>query len=133
MDDAARWLERSRGICRQIGIKETYEDGEYDAFETLTSRFARASDMVLQKVFRSIDRVELEEGGTLLDVLNRAEKRGLVNSTDEFRQMRELRNEIAHEYRLEDLKELFSAVLEHSEKLMAIIAKTRKYCARYID
>lgn len=45
----------------------------------------------------------------------------------------ELRNEIAHEYRLEDLKELFSAVLEHSEKLMAIIAKTRQYCARYID
>jgi uncharacterized protein YutE (UPF0331/DUF86 family) len=88
---------------------------------------------VLQEVFRSIDRVELEEGVTLLDVLNRAEKRGLVHSTDEFRQMRELRNEIAHGYRLEDLKELFSAVLEHSEKLMAIIAKTRQYCARYID
>ena len=84
MDDAAKWLERSRGICQKIGIKESYEDGEYDAFETLTSRFARASDMLLQKVFRAIDRVELEEGGTLLDVLNRAEKRGLEQKNSTF-------------------------------------------------
>jgi len=131
MNDSERWLRRSHDICQTIGIKDSYEDDEYDAFETLTSRFARVSDMILQKVFRAIDHLELAEGGTLLDVLNRAEKRGLVGSTDEFRQIRELRNEIAHEYRLEELRQLFEAVLEHGEELFAIMDRIRAYCAKY--
>ena len=131
MGDAERWLRRSHEICQGIGIKEAYEDREYDAFETLTSRFARVSDMILQKVFRAIDHLELAEGGTLLDVLNRAEKRGLVGSTDEFRQIRELRNEITYEYRLEALKQLFEAVLEYGEELFAIMDRIRGYCAKY--
>jgi len=40
-------------------------------------------------------------------------------TSDQVRQIRELRNEIAHEYQLEELKELFSAVLGHSEQLTA--------------
>jgi len=40
-------------ICRGIGIKENYTGDEFDAFETLTARFARSSDMLIQKIFRS--------------------------------------------------------------------------------
>lgn len=130
--EAERWLRRSHAQCSQIAISSPLSDPEFDAFETLTSRFARVSDMVLQKVFRSIDRLELEDGGTLLDVLNRAEKRGLVTSADQFRELRELRNEIAHEYALDDLKVLFASVLEHTPTLFTILDSTRAYCSRYL-
>jgi hypothetical protein len=39
-------------------------------------------DVILNKVFRSIDAIELEDGGTLLDVVNRAEKRGIIDSAE---------------------------------------------------
>ena len=70
------WLRRSYEIGRKIGIKSEYSEEEFDALETLVSRFARTTDLIIHKVFRSIDRVELEDEGTLLDVVNRAEKRG---------------------------------------------------------
>ena len=41
------------------------------------SRYTRICDLLLQKVFRSTDAFELERSETMLDALNRAEKRGL--------------------------------------------------------
>ncbi|MGH8658023.1 MAG: hypothetical protein ACREV4_05995 [Gammaproteobacteria bacterium] len=76
MDSAIRWLSRSYQICSDIGIKGSYTPEEYDAFETLTSRYARAIDLMLRKVLRAVDAVELEIGGTLIDTINRAEKKG---------------------------------------------------------
>ena len=87
--------------------------------------------MILQKAFRGIDRVELESGGTLLDVLARAEKRGLIESLEQFRLLRELRNEIAHEYALADLVELFRSVKEQAPALFEIVDRIRAYCEQY--
>ena len=131
LDSAERWLQRSYSLCRDIDFTEELAEEQYDALETLTSRFARVSDMVLQKVFRNIDKLELEDGGTLLDALNRAEKRGLVESVDQFRLMRELRNEIAHEYSLDELQELFTRVRDYTPALFSIIGKIKAYCQRY--
>ena len=133
LTNAERWLKRSYRICRDIDFTEEFGEDDYDALETLTSRFARVSDMILQKMFRSIDRLELEDGGTLLDALNRAEKRGLVESVDQFRLMRELRNEIAHEYSLDELQELFTSVLEYTPMLFTTIDHIRVYCQRYSE
>jgi hypothetical protein len=131
LDEALFWLERSHGICKDIGIKEKYEAEEYDAFETLTSRFARTSDMVLQKVFRSIDRIEFEKEGTLLDVLNRSHKRGLIESIDEVREIRELRNDISHEYAPTNLKDIFADALKLSESLIEIIDRVKEYSQKF--
>ena len=131
LEDAERWLRRSYRMCREVDVEDALSEEDYDALETLTSRFARVSDMLLQKVFRSIDRLEFEESGTLLDALNRAEKRGLIESVDQFRLIRELRNEIAHEYSLDDLSELFRSVLNYTSLLFAMIDKVKAYCLRY--
>jgi uncharacterized protein YutE (UPF0331/DUF86 family) len=131
LDEALSWLDRSHGICKEIGIKEKFKAEEYDSFETLTSRFARISDMVIQKVFRSIDKIEFEKEGTLLDVLNRSHKRGLINSIDEIREIRELRNDIAHEYAPTDLKDLFGDTLRLSESLIEIITRVKEYSRKF--
>jgi len=131
LDEALYWLKRSYGICKEIGIKEKYKEEEYDAFETLTSRFARTSDMVLQKAFRSLDKIEFEKEGTLLDVLNRAHKRGLIESIDEVREIRELRNDIAHEYVPTNLKDIFGDTLKFSGSLLEIIERIKKYSQKF--
>ena len=131
LEEALRWLRRSYRICRDIGIKENYEEEEFDAFETLTARFSRSSDLLIQKIFRSIDKIEFEKEGTLLDVLNRSEKRGLIKSVDEVRAIREMRNEISHEYAPDDLKALFRGVLEYTEVIFGIVDRVKQYSEKF--
>jgi len=133
LEDSASWLRRSLKRCQKASGKRDLSAADLDAFEALTSRYARLSDMILQKLFRGLDRLELEDGGTLLDALNRAEKRGLVDSAAAFREIRELRNEIAHEYAQEDLRDLFESVLQHSPALLEIIRRAHEYARRYLS
>lgn len=41
--------------------------------------------------------------------------------------IRDLRNEITHEYKMSDITEIFEAVIEYSEKLLDIIEKAKNY------
>lgn len=116
-----------------IGLKEEYSEGELDLFENLTSRFARASDILIHKVFRALDAVELESGGTLIDVVNRAHKRELFDEVDEIREIKDIRNEIAHEYVQEDLAKVFADVLRLTPKLFEIFKQTSRYAEKYLD
>ena len=130
--DALRWLERSHGFCQKIRIKDTYTDEEYDHFETLTSRYARVTDMLISKVFRSLDRVEFLQSGTLIDVVNRAHKRNLIDSVDQLRSLKDLRNDIAHEYAHGNLPELFKEVFAVIPILQDIATKTTDYARQYL-
>ena len=55
LDEANKMLVYSYEACQEIGIKESYTLEELDKFEALTSRFARTSDMLIQRIFRLID------------------------------------------------------------------------------
>ena len=131
LEKALYWLKRSYGICKTIGIKEEYEEAEFDAIENLTGRFARVSDMLIQKIFRSIDKIEFEEEGSLLDVLNRSHKKGLIKSIDEIREIRELRNDIVYEYTPTDMEELFAQKLKSTTSIFEIIDRVKKYTAKF--
>ena len=133
LDEAVRWLRRSEAICKEIDVTGERKEEEHDALEAFSSRFARVSDMVVQRAFRGIDRAELEEPGSVLDVLARAEKRGLIESVEQFRLIREVRNEVAHEYLLQDLGELFQSVKDYTPMLLRSIDKVRAYCEKYGD
>jgi hypothetical protein len=125
------WLRRSYKRCTDIGIKTNYTEVEFDHFENLTSRYARTTDLLVNKVLRSLDAVEFVAGGTLIDVVNRTEQRGIIDSVSEIRTIKDLRNEIAHEYEIGDLRELFDAVLQTVPKLLAISERTIAYCEKY--
>ena len=131
MDKSIAWLKRSFASCSRIGIRESYSEDEFDDFENLVGRYARTIDTIVNKVFRSIDSMELEDGGTMIDIVNRAEKRGLVRSADRVRELKDLRNDIVHEYETDDLRSLFKATMEAVPELFAIAEKTRAYCARF--
>lgn len=130
-DEAAHWLKRSYAICCDFAGEDRYTEEQYDAFEALTGRFARLSDMLLQRVFRLIDRLEFEDSGTLIDTVHRAEKRGLIRSADLMREIRELRNEIAHEYASSDLRAMFQDVVHVTPELFTIVENIHSYCKRF--
>ncbi|HJW87689.1 MAG TPA: hypothetical protein VJ440_13735 [Candidatus Brocadiaceae bacterium] len=53
LEKAQQVLQYSHDTCAGIGIKEDYTFDEMDRFEAFTSRFARLSDLLIQKIFRS--------------------------------------------------------------------------------
>lgn len=126
-------LEWSLARCQSVSIeKESMPELEdLEKFESLTARFARFNDILLQKIFRLIDVIDLEYGGTVRDRINRAEKKGLINNAIEFIEIRELRNSIAHEYQPEALGLIFPKVLKFAPVLLDVAERVRGYCRRY--
>ncbi|GHV78178.1 hypothetical protein AGMMS49942_29990 [Spirochaetia bacterium] len=125
------WLHRSFDICIKIGSKTEYGKDEFDQFENLTSRYARTTDLLINKMMRSIDAVELIDSGSIIDAANRAEKRGIIDSVSQLRNLKDLRNEIAHEYETEDLSKLFTLVLDAVPRLFVLADRTVNYCGKY--
>lgn len=125
------WLTHSFDEVEKIGLKQHYAVNQFDAYENLCSRFGRMIDFLVRKMFRSIDDVEFEQQGTLIDVVNRAHKRNLFDDIDTIRQIKDIRNEIAHEYIDDALQELFGDIVRLTPELIAIAENTLRYTQRY--
>ena len=130
-EKSIKWLKRSYNRCLNIGIKNQYIDDEFDQFENLCSRYGRSIDIFINKVLRSIDIMELEDIGTNIDVVNRAEKRGLIDSVDEIIEMKALRNEIVHEYVESRLIEKFEKVMKFSRRIIKFYERTKEYIQKH--
>lgn len=100
---------------------------ELESVEAFCSRFARTVDLLVNKVLRSLDRVELVAQGTLIDVVNRAEKRGFIESAEDLREMKDIRNVIAHDYAGGKAGEILSFCQKQKPRLDAICNRTRDY------
>jgi hypothetical protein len=127
---AKSWLERSYAAGLPLREKTELTEADWDCLETLSGRYARLCDLIVHKLFRALDRFEIEPPGTILDSLNRAERRGLIDSVDEMRALKDLRNEIAHEYAEEDLRGLHAELLASCPKLFKIVEAANRYVER---
>jgi uncharacterized protein YutE (UPF0331/DUF86 family) len=127
---AAAVLSKSYEICRNIGVKKEHSFDELTEFEALSGRFARLVDLLIQKIFRLIDELNLAPQGTVRDSINRAEKNGLIDSAEHLVEMRRLRNQIAHEYVTEKLAFLFERIVVLAPTLLECIERTQKYCEK---
>lgn len=119
--------------CIIIGVKTGLTNEEQESFEALTSRFARLSDIIIQKIFRFFDLLDLELPGTIRDRINRAEKIGAIKSAEEFIEIRILRNEIAHEYQSETVYEIFEQVLSRTPVLLKSVESILAYSSRFFE
>lgn len=128
---AEKHLKISYKRCKTIGLTGPHTEEELIEFEALTGRFARLVDMLVHKLFRAIDAVELVDTGTLLDAINRAEKRDIIEHSADVRALKDLRNEIAHEYLAEKLTFLHQEVYKSAPKLFVMIDKSIAYAKKY--
>ena len=120
------WLVKSLEKAKEIDIS-SLEEEDIEKIEVLFSRFSRSVDMLINRILRGIDLLELEDGGTKLDVVIRAEKRGFVESYEELIALKDLRNELAHEFIGERFVDKLSEVLESSEKIIEIADRVMDY------
>jgi len=132
-------LERARDIlaysynkCIHTPIDSNLGPEQLESLEALTSRFARLSDMIIQRIFRYLDRYDLEESGTARDRINRADKREIISSAEQFIQIRMLRNEIAHEYKSENILQIFERVFALTPELLDSVDRIVNYVERNI-
>lgn len=126
MHKAAAGLDWSLQCCLPLNLNQLDLEGE-EKFETLTARFARISDILIQKIFRLVDELGLESPGTVRDRINRAEKKELIDSARDFMVIRELRNAIAHEYEEQALAKIHAEVLRFTATLLATPEKIDQY------
>ena len=119
--------------CKAIGVKGKYSYEGLKSFDSLTSKFARTSDIFTQKVLRSLLLLLRESTNTFIDMCNKAEKIGIIESADKLLEIRDLRNQIAHEYLEEQLTLIFSEVLSISDFLLNDIRSTKEYMDKFLN
>lgn len=123
---AAQHLEYSLARCVNLIGQKDMPPEQLERLESLSSRFARLADLLVQRIFRLIDEIELTGGGTTLDRIYRAEKRDWAEASVMIR-IRELRNLIAHEYANDKMPEIYFAVTTLSPPLLAVVPKVIAY------
>ncbi len=130
---AKNTLNYSYNICKKIGTKDDYTEDELDRFESMSSKFARLTDLILKQAVKTIDIMDLEDAPeTMRDAINRAEKKGLVSSSLKFIEIRKMRNKIAHEYVDEDdLYAIYKFVLEKTSLLFDAVKRIETYCKKF--
>ena len=83
----------------------------------------------MQRVFRTLDQIELMDEGTPLDRLQRAEARHLITSAERWRELRLLRNAIAHDYLIESADRVLSEALAAAPELLDAAGRVLRYVA----
>lgn len=110
--------------CKSILTKEAYSFEEMESFDSLTSKFGRTSDLYTQKVLRTLWMLLHEPFVPFIDLLNKAEKINLIESADKLLEIRDLRNQITHEYIPEAITDLVPEVIENCVLLFQNIQQT---------
>ncbi|HMS64389.1 MAG TPA: hypothetical protein PKD83_03945 [Ignavibacteria bacterium] len=126
--NSAKILKISFKICNNIGIKNKYSENELMYFEALTARFSRLSDILIQKVLRTIISIELDSYESTRDLLNLSEKKNIISDAHKLAETRTIRNKIVHEYVLEDFENIFNDVLILTPFLLKDVKSILNYC-----
>ena len=123
LDDLAsarKHLEYSRAKVEKIDLDRELGEEELETLESFSSRFARYSDIIISKYLRFLARgKDPAFRGSVIDVLNAAEKFGWIDDAAAWRRIRELRNVAAHEYEAEDYRELYRELRRLCARLLA--------------
>ena len=98
------------------------DDDLSERVEAFASRFSRLQDTLGDKLLPQLLSVLGEKPSTAIDNLDKAEKLGWLNSSDEWMTIRQLRNQMVHDY-IEDLTVLQTA-LQTAQLAVPMLLKT---------
>jgi hypothetical protein len=106
---------------------ESLSDEEVEAIDQYLFRFAKLQDTLGTKLFRIIvsEYVDNIEQLTFLDILNRLEKIGILGSVNVWKRLRDIRNDIAHQYDDEpqEMAEVLNNIFAYKDDLLGIFKK----------
>lgn len=94
--------------------------GSAEQMEAFVSRFGRMQDTMADKLFPRWLLTLAEQPSSQIETLNRAERLGVLTSTERWPEMRNLRNRLVHEYMNDPAKFVEELGLSKEYSLMLI-------------
>ena len=101
-----------------VGLEQNHRHAEQ--LEAFVSRFGRMQDTMADKLFPRWLLALAEVPGSQIETLNRAERLGILTSTERWLEARNLRNRLVHEYVTDPAKFVEDLVLAREYSLMLI-------------
>lgn len=132
LDQALPSFVKSLEKCRTLDLAAPRSFEMEESLDALTSKFARVADIFTQKVLKSLVLLTREDAPTFVDRMNLCEKLGVICSAADLIEIRDLRNQIAHEYLTENLTEIYGDCMELSQKLLSEIKTAHQAIERYL-
>jgi len=109
---------------------KSLSDNEVEAIDQYLFRFAKLQDTLGTKLFKlivseyedNIDRL------TFLDILNRLEKIGILEDVAIWKKLRDIRNDISHQYDDEpqEMAEALNNIFAYKDELLSIFSKIQE-------
>lgn len=100
-----------------------------ERLDAFVSRFGRLQDTLADKFLPALLDALAEPKASAIDNLDRAEKLGWIESTDNWLEMRKLRNQMVHEY-IEDLVILSNALKAGHEFVGTLVDSANRFVAQ---
>ena len=129
--EAAGHLSVSVERCSVFASSPPFKEEQLIELEALTSRFARLSDLLIQKVLKSIERLDGDNPGTVRDRLLEAEKKGIIQSAGILIEIRDVRNTISHDYDNTSFNEIVLFVIKNSPVLLQSVESSVQYSHKF--
>lgn len=130
--EAAGHLKISVDRCKDFGSSPPFTEEQLIELEALTGRFARLSDLLIQKVLKTIERLDRDSPGTVRDRILQAEKKGIIQSAATLLEIRDVRNTIAHDYENIAFPEIVLFVVKTAPALLSDVRSAVEYSKRFI-
>ena len=109
-------------------------DDEIEAIDQYLFRFAKLQDTLGRQVFRMIvsEYDDTVDDLTFLDILNRLEKIGVLEDVNIWKKLRDVRNNISHQYddEPEEMAEALNNIFAYKTELIAIFDKIEIFVNR---
>lgn len=104
---------------------------ERERLDALSARFARCQQMA-GSAFKSLALLEAEPQSRFIDLLALMQKRGLIDSIEDWDTQRDLRNDSGHVYVATDaeLADFYNALVRHAPAVSAYADRLRIYAAK---
>ena len=129
--EAAAHLSVSVERCKSFVFVPPFKEEQLIELEALTSRFARLSDILIQKVLKTIERLDGDSPGTVRDRIMQAEKKGIIQSAVMLIEIRDVRNTIAHDYDNTSFNEIILFAIKNSAVLLQAIESSVQYSRKF--
>lgn len=110
-------------VAKMSADVASLDEEALETWESFSARFARTSDIFVSKFLRlKIKGKDPAFRGSVIDLLNEAEKFSWIESAATWRRIRELRNVAAHDYAASDLSALFKELVALCPEILKVKA-----------
>lgn len=120
-------LNKSYHLASKVDINHELNDENQIHLESYTSRFSRLSDIYTQKFLKAFFMLLGLTDYSLIDKANWLEKHNIIDKFSVLIDIRDLRNDITHEYIIEELNLTFESALKKHNDLILMINKSITY------